>query len=72
MERVRSELERVKTENANLLKEEKKSNQTEMNKVRQELERALKRMSKSEAHDELLKVQLDNHVSVILGMNYFL
>ncbi|XP_064386017.1 uncharacterized protein LOC135334661 isoform X2 [Halichondria panicea] len=61
MERVRSELERVKTENANLLKEEKKSNQTEMNKVRQELERALKRMSKSEAHDELLKVQLDNH-----------
>ena len=46
--------------------EEKKANQNEMQKVRLELERALKKMSKSEAHDELLKVQLDNNVSVIL------
>ena len=66
MERVRSELIKAKTESANLLNEEKKANQNEMQKVRLELERALKKMSKSEAHDELLKVQLDNNVSVIL------
>ncbi len=66
MERVKSELERTKTESANLLKEEKKSNGTEMNRVRQELEKARKIMSKSEAHDELLKVQLVNNVSQIL------
>ena len=66
MERVRSELERTKIESANSLKEEKKSNRNEIDKVRQELERALKKMSKSEAHDELLKVQLDNNVSQFL------
>ena len=68
MERVRSELERTKIESANSLKEEEKSNQNEMDKVRQELERALKKMSKSEAHDELLKVQLDNNVSQFLSL----
>ncbi len=68
MERVRSELERTKIESANSLKEEKKSNQNEMDKVRQQLERALKKMSKSEAHDELLKVQLDNNVSQFLSL----
>ncbi|XP_064385737.1 cingulin-like protein 1 isoform X5 [Halichondria panicea] len=62
MERVRSELIKAKTESANLLNEEKKANQNEMQKVRLELERALKKMSKSEAHDELLKVQLDNNL----------
>ncbi len=66
MEKVRSELVKAKTESENLLKEEKKANQNEMEKVRLELERALKKMSKSEAHDELLKVQLVNNVSVIL------
>ena len=66
MERVRGELVKAKTESANLLKEEKKSNQNEMEKVRLELERALKKTSKSDAHDELLKVQLDNNVSVIV------
>ncbi len=73
MERVRSELIKAKTESANLLKEEKKTNQNEMQKVRLELERALKKTSKSEAHDELLKVQVDNDVSVICncGVNYF-
>ena len=65
MERVRSELLKAKTESENLLKEEKKANQNEMEKVRLELERALKKMSKSEAHDELLKVQLVNNVSQI-------
>ncbi len=64
MNRVRSELVKAKTESKNLLKEEKKANQNEMEKVRLELERALKKMSKSEAHDELLKVQLVNNVSV--------
>ncbi len=39
---VRSELERTKSESANLLKEEKRSNRNEIDKVRQELERALK------------------------------
>ncbi len=72
MERVKSELERTKTESANLLKEEKKSNGTEMNRVRQELEKARKIMSKSEAHDELLKVQLVNNVSQILVWTYFI
>ncbi|XP_064386040.1 cingulin-like isoform X3 [Halichondria panicea] len=62
MERVRGELVKAKTESANLLKEEKKSNQNEMEKVRLELERALKKTSKSDAHDELLKVQLDNNL----------
>ena len=66
MERVRSELIKAKTESANSLKEEKKSNKNEMDKVRLELERALKKMTKSEAHNELLKVQLDNEVSVIV------
>ena len=66
MERVRSELVKAKTESANLLKEEKTSNKNEMDRVRLELERALKKMTKAEAHDELLKVQLDNNVSVIL------
>ena len=66
MERVRSELEKTKIESANSLKEEKKSNRNEMDRVRQELERALKKMSKSEAHDELLKVQMDNNVSQML------
>ncbi len=59
MERVRSELERTKIESANSLKNQIKTKC----KVCQELERALKKMSKSEAHDELLKVQLDNNVS---------
>ncbi len=75
MERVRSELLKAKTESENLLKEEKKANQNEMEKVRLELERALKKMSKSEVHGELLKVQVDNDVSVFLicisDVNYF-
>ncbi len=63
MERVRSELIKAKTESANLLKEEKKLNQNEMKKICLELERALKKTSKSKAHDELLKVELVNNVS---------
>ena len=66
MEKVKSELVKAKTESENVLKVEKKANQKEMEKIRLELERALKKMSKSEAHDELLKVQLDNNVSVIV------
>ncbi|XP_064386732.1 putative mediator of RNA polymerase II transcription subunit 26 isoform X5 [Halichondria panicea] len=61
MERVRSELIKAKTESANLLKEEKKLNQNEMKKICLELERALKKTSKSKAHDELLKVELVNN-----------
>ncbi len=60
-------MEKIKTECAKTIKEEKKSIRKEMERVRQELDKASKKldhqkMSKSEAHEELLRVQQDNEV----------
>ncbi len=67
MERVRMEMEKTKTECAKTIKEEKKFSRKEMERLRQELEKvsqklAHQKMSKSEAHEELLRVQQDNEV----------
>ncbi len=53
----------MKNDCAQKVKGETQSNRNAMEKVRQELEKATKKMSKSEAHEELLRVQQDNEVS---------
>ncbi len=65
-----SEMEKTKSEHAKACKEQTKSSQRELKKIRQELEKANKKlgyqkMSKSEAHEELLRVQQDNDVSLV-------
>ncbi|XP_064386741.1 uncharacterized protein LOC135335190 isoform X6 [Halichondria panicea] len=62
MERVRSELKETKTEYMKLLEKQKKSSLTEMGQICHDLRKKTRKkiMSKSEAHIELLEVQLDN------------
>ncbi len=71
MERVRKEMEKTKTEYAKQIQEERQSSQKEMEKVRHQLEKttrkaakdkSVEKMSKSEAHEELLRVKEENMV----------
>ncbi len=72
MEKVREKMEKTKTECAcaRKIEEEKKISQEEIKRLCQELEKINKRiiyqkMSKSEAHEELLKLQENNEVSAM-------
>ncbi len=69
LERVKREMEKTKSEHAEACIEQTKSCEREIKKISQELEKASKKlvhqkMSKSEAHEELLRVQQDNDVSL--------
>lgn len=76
MERVRLEMEKTKKEYDNILDEERKSMNKEMDRVRRDLEKEkkqvthltkAKRMSKGDMQEELVAMKTENDVSITVA-----